>query len=92
MCFRPQVSPAPSPEDGNRYNFRNVVFFCVFRIPDDGQSPKPTSPECLIPTSGPLKSTLKNVLLCCSYDVFQISQAIRGNFCVAEPEVLCLES
>jgi hypothetical protein len=30
----------PSPEDGKRSSFRNVVFFCVFRIADDGQSPK----------------------------------------------------
>jgi hypothetical protein len=31
------VSPAPSPEDGKTYSFRNIVFF---RIPDDEQSPK----------------------------------------------------
>jgi hypothetical protein len=29
-----------SPSSGQRTSFRNVVFFCVFRIPDDGQSPK----------------------------------------------------
>jgi hypothetical protein len=32
-----------SHEDGNRSRFRKVVFFSVFRIPDDGQSPKPQS-------------------------------------------------
>jgi hypothetical protein len=31
------VIPSLSPEDGNRYSFRNFVFFI---IPDDGQSPK----------------------------------------------------
>jgi hypothetical protein len=30
----------PSPEDGKRSSFRNVVFFCVFRIADDGKIPK----------------------------------------------------
>jgi hypothetical protein len=30
-------SRPPSPEDGNRSSFRNVVFS---RIPDDGKSPK----------------------------------------------------
>jgi hypothetical protein len=30
-------SPPPSPEDGNRYSFRNVVFS---RIPEDGYSPQ----------------------------------------------------
>jgi hypothetical protein len=30
-------SPPPSPEDGNRSSFRNIVFS---RIPDDGKSPK----------------------------------------------------
>jgi hypothetical protein len=28
----------PSPEDGNRFSFRYVVFL-LFEIPDDGQSP-----------------------------------------------------
>jgi hypothetical protein len=32
-----QVSPIPSPENGNRTSFWNVVFF---RILDDGQGPK----------------------------------------------------
>jgi hypothetical protein len=30
ICFRPQVSPAPSPKDGNRSGFRNVVFFFFY--------------------------------------------------------------
>jgi hypothetical protein len=35
-----QSTPPPSPEDGNRSSFRNVVFT---RIPDDGKSPKPSN-------------------------------------------------
>jgi hypothetical protein len=37
-------SPPPSPEDGNRSSFRNVVFS---RIPDDGKSPKPPVILCV---------------------------------------------
>jgi hypothetical protein len=37
--LRLALSKGPSPEDGNRFTFRNVVFL-VSRIPDDGQSPK----------------------------------------------------
>jgi hypothetical protein len=33
------VPPPPTPEDGNRSSFRNVVF-SVCRNPDDGQSPE----------------------------------------------------
>jgi hypothetical protein len=33
----PPSSPPPSPEDGNRSSFQNVVFS---RIPDDRKSPK----------------------------------------------------
>jgi hypothetical protein len=39
------VSPTPSPEDGNKPSLRNVAFFAVFRIPDDGQVQKPTESE-----------------------------------------------
>jgi hypothetical protein len=35
--FRETESHSLSPEDGNRSNFRNVVFF---GIPDDGKSPE----------------------------------------------------
>jgi hypothetical protein len=48
------VSP-PSLEDRNRSSFRNVVFF---RIPDDGQSPKPpVIPSVIHRRQNPLEST-----------------------------------
>jgi hypothetical protein len=34
-----------SPEYGNRSSFRNVLFFCVFRITGDGENPKPSKPK-----------------------------------------------
>jgi hypothetical protein len=34
----------PSPEDGNRSNFRNIVFI---RFSNDGQVQAPTNPYCL---------------------------------------------
>jgi hypothetical protein len=44
VSFRPQVSPALSPEHGNISSFRNVVFcFLEYRTMDKVQ--KPSSPE-----------------------------------------------
>jgi hypothetical protein len=37
-------SPLPSPQDGNRSSFRNVVFS---RIPENGKSPKKKTPVIL---------------------------------------------
>jgi hypothetical protein len=54
MCFRPQVSPVPSPEDGNRSSFKNaVLLFLEHRTMDKVQ--KPSSPECHILLSEPFK-------------------------------------
>jgi hypothetical protein len=43
-----QMSPSPSPEDGNRSSFRNAMFF---RIPDDGQIKKPINSKGYTPSS-----------------------------------------
>jgi hypothetical protein len=52
------VYPPPSPEDGNRSSFRNVVCFVVSRIPDDGQSPKnPVIMNIMHHRRNPLEST-----------------------------------
>jgi hypothetical protein len=42
-------------QDGNTFNFRNVVFL-VFRIPDDGQSPKNS------PSSEPFRIYCKDIM------------------------------
>jgi hypothetical protein len=31
ICFIPHKRLSPSPEDGNRYSFRNVVIFAVLQ-------------------------------------------------------------
>jgi hypothetical protein len=38
-----KVSPTPSPEDGNRFSFQNIV---LFRILDDDEAQQPSNPEC----------------------------------------------
>jgi hypothetical protein len=46
------VFPTPSPEDGNRSSFRNIVFqYLEFRTIDILVSPKPSSSECYDPSS-----------------------------------------
>jgi hypothetical protein len=46
------VGSPPSPEDGSRSSFRNVVFS---RIPDDGKVPKPSNSVCYTPSSEPFR-------------------------------------
>jgi hypothetical protein len=51
-------SPPPSPEDGNRSSFRNVV---LSRIPDDGKVQKPSNSVCYTPSSEPF--TIYNLVV-----------------------------
>jgi hypothetical protein len=54
----------PSPEDGNRSSFRNVVFFCFFlEYRTMNKVQKPSSPECYIPSSEPFKVYFGSVAL-----------------------------
>jgi hypothetical protein len=45
------VSP-PSPEDGNRSRFRNVVSYCIY---NSGRWTKPSDSECYTPPSEPFR-------------------------------------
>jgi hypothetical protein len=67
---RPIGVSCPSPEDGNRSSFRNVVFFCFIEYRTMDKVQKPSSLECLYHRQNPLKSTYENVTATMCFDEY----------------------